>query len=506
MRFKIVLLLIVAGIGLTIFFGGRYLRLQEYRKLAVANCSSCHLFPEPNLLDKDKWINGVLPEMAIRMGLAEPPMDFNGDPNMAMNYPQTSMISEEDWQKIRAYYYYAAPKKPIPRKRKLDLELDLPGFKPQVLRAKPGILPLVSMLKFLPKTGQFLVGILGGGLFRYNIKESLQPKDSLFMRSSPSFAGLTGDGDLEVLAMGQINPNDYPIGALIRVKESPDGKFFADPKIKKLKRPVHFNKADFNGDGKTDYLICQFGHLSGKLSLHLKVDTGYVEKILKPMPGARVTYCLDLDGDKKKDILALMAQGDEKVIWFRNKGKGEFEEQELLRFPPIYGSSYLEVKDMNGDGLPDLILASGDNLDYSYSLKRYHGVRIYLNRGKGVFKEKLFLPQHGTGMVMAEDFDQDGDVDLASTAYFPDYEGNPDEAFVYFENLGNLQFKARSFSGAKTGKWLVMEKGDFDADGDIDLALGAVALSNSEQLPEKTWQFYRKQGIEVLLLLNQLKK
>jgi len=161
---------------------------------------------------------------------------------------------------------------------------------------------------------------------------------------------------------------------------------------------------------------------------------------------------------------------------------------------------------MNGDGLPDLIHASGDNLDYSYSLKRYHGVRIYLNQGKEVFKEQLFLPQHGTGMVMAEDFDQDGDIDLASTAYFPDYEDNPEEAFVYYENLGNLHFKARSFSGASAGKWLVMEKGDFDADGDIDLALGAMALSNSEQLPEKTWRLYRKQGIEVLLLLNQLKK
>src|SRR5262245_33010760 len=39
------------------------------RELAQKYCASCHLFPEPNLLDKTTWKNGALPLMRSRLGI-----------------------------------------------------------------------------------------------------------------------------------------------------------------------------------------------------------------------------------------------------------------------------------------------------------------------------------------------------------------------------------------------------------------------------------------------------
>ena len=51
----------------------------------------------------------------------------------------------------------------------------------------------------------------------------------------------------------------------------------------------------------------------------------------------------------------------------------------------MYGSSYLELADMNNDGHLDILYTNGDNADYSYVLKKYHGLRIFINDGKNQF-------------------------------------------------------------------------------------------------------------------------
>jgi hypothetical protein len=59
-----------------------------------------------------------------------------------------------------------------------------------------------------------------------------------------------------------------------------------------------------------------------------------------------------------------------------NKGHGNFGQEEVLKFPPIYGSSSFALADFNKDGYPDIVYTCGDNADYSQVLKPYHGVYI----------------------------------------------------------------------------------------------------------------------------------
>src|SRR5687767_2088953 len=81
------------------------------QQLAQGYCGSCHLFPEPNLLDKQTWKNGVLPNMALRLGLdlngANPyaGMHFEEIPtvNQANVFASKPLISQVDWEKIVSY-------------------------------------------------------------------------------------------------------------------------------------------------------------------------------------------------------------------------------------------------------------------------------------------------------------------------------------------------------------------------------------------------------------------
>jgi hypothetical protein len=158
--------------------------------------------------------------------------------------------------------------------------------------------------------------------------------------------------------------------------------------------------------------------------------------VLLPVPGATKCFVRDMDGDGLQDIVALLAQGDESVYILFNRGGLKFDAQRVLRFPPDYGTTDIVLKDFDHDGKVDIITAHGDNADYSNIPKAYHGIRIHINSGSNAFAEKFFYPVYGVTKVLAEDFDKDGDIDLAAASFYAEYSQLKDEAFIYLENMG----------------------------------------------------------------------
>lgn len=481
---------------------------EQGQKLAELYCGACHLFPEPGLLNKKGWEEGVLPQMAIRMGIADP--DFNElNPEEYQTIlekgglPLKPMVSKKDWSKIVAYYLKNAPENVQTRQGALPIQLDTQQFKPQILWQSPGERPNFSLLKFFPEQNTLVAGQREGKVYLFKgPKQELQ--DSLFTPSSASDINITANSHLQLLLMGKMDPNDAYSGALLEIEKKAGRWKVLRSLVDGLNRPVQFAPFDQGEAGEQAFAISEFGHYTGALSWHETTADGK-SKVYQLFngPGARVAHVVDLDQDGKQDIVALLSQGDEKIIWFKNLGKGVFDPRLLARFLPIYGSSYLDIADMNQDGKLDLIHSAGDNYDYSYALKGYHGIRIMLNQGNEYFVEKKFLPLHGAGKVLVEDFDQDGKPDLACTSYFPDYSQKPLGGFVVFKNQGNLKFSAHTFPLGDKANWLLMDKGDVDQDGDCDIVLGACSINNT--VPKPMRQDWNQLGIGVLLFKNQLK-
>jgi FG-GAP-like repeat len=297
--------------------------------------------------------------------------------------------------------------------------------------------------------------------------------------SSPVSDILIKKESLELLSMGLMDPSDKAKGSLIKVSQYNQKQVIID----KLKRPVQFVYGNLNDDKIEDLLICNFGNEAGNLTWF--EGGNQTPHLLKAAPGARIAYIKDMNNDKLNDIVVLMTQAREGVFVFYNKGKGDFEEKQVLEFSSVYGSSYIDLADFNKDGFMDILYTNGDNADLSISLKAYHGIRIFMNDGKNNFKQSFFYPMFGASKALAADFDLDGDLDIAAISFFTSPKQKPDEGFLLLNNDGKNQYKVSTFKEANQGKWMVMDVGDMDKDGDFDIILGSFLKEGMSYLKSK---------------------
>lgn len=491
-------------IGLTFFilFGACLTESKDGASLYNNRCGTCHLPPDPACLPKNIWQSQVLPEMGARMGIKTIGYEYRkGEMNMAETsafYPKEPLISQEDWSKIVAYVMQHAPDSlevdTARRSRSNPLALFLP--EPLKLDERRG--SQVTYVNFDDNRRQFMVGQAWGELLALSDGD----KNSICEGKSPVMGWSEVNGRSYLTEVGYMPPTERKIGTL-SIVENGTAKVILDG----LHRPVHTLVSDLNKDGEPEFVISEFGYYTGQLSLSKKGKAGKPEtKILSNLPGFIRTVAADMNADGREDLIGVVAQGDEGVFIFFQKENLEFEAQRVIRLSPVYGTSWMEVVDYEGDGDLDVVLAQGDNADFSMVNKPFHGVRIFINDGANVFAEHFFYPIYGATRVLARDFDGDGDVDLAVTAFFPDFVNFPEESFVFLENKNPsaFQFQACTFPEAVSGSWMTADAGDFDGDGDLDILLGSFS-HNPAPVPEKIKQDWHQNGPDVLLLRNRLK-
>jgi FG-GAP-like repeat len=462
--------------------------IRQGEQLARTYCGSCHLVPDPSQLDSRSWEKGVLPAMGPRLGIFnfgfEAYPNSQRDTNLSKNfYPSQPLLKPEEWGHILDYYSATSPdslpgqvrSRPIDMKGLSLFSVSVPAFRYPV--------PATTLVRIDTSVDGAAGGaVVRGGLMLFDnhyhnlfrVSPSLQLVDSL--HDSGGIVDIERQGaGWTACNIGILGPNNGKSGRLQTIHSGPDGKWQLDSMalFGHLARPVQATAVDINGDGRTDWLVCEFGNLTGALSwLENKGDSGFVRHIIRAVPGPIRAYINDYNHDGLPDIWAMFAQGDEGIFLFTNQGKGQFSQQTLLRFPPSYGSSSFELDDFNKDGYPDILYTCGDNADFSPVLKPYHGVYIYENDGQNHFTQRYFYPINGCFKAMARDFDGDGDLDIATISFFPDFSRQPEEGFVYLENLGGYDFRPYSLPETEQGKWLTMDVGDVDGDGKPDIVLG----------------------------------
>ena len=454
-------------------------------QLAKIRCASCHNFVPPDKLPKGIWKNDVLPAMGHRLGIFhgkhQPDSIFGSARNSvfvkkANVFPEKPTISKADWQKIVDYYERNAPDTILPPKRDRKIKMGLNHFKYRQASFvhRP---PLTSLVKIREK-GKGLVfsdGKRNNNVLTF-LDSDLELKRNLLFQDTPISYYEKMDTIYLTTVGKNIFPSDTPDGVLQKITKSTENRdqMISTPVLSNLQRPVFMAYGDLNQDGREDIVACEYGDLTGKLVwFENKGDNKYEERPLNNKPGAINAIIVDYNEDGLNDIFVLMAQGDEGVFYYENQGGGSFKEKRLLAFSPLNGSQYMELADFNKDGYLDILYVCGDNADKSPILKDYHGIYIFLNDGNMNFKQGFFYQLNGAYKAMARDYDLDGDLDIAAISFFPDYRDHPEESFVYLENKGNLQFEDYTFPEATKGRWIVMDAGDIDGDGDIDLALGS---------------------------------
>ena len=444
------------------------------KELMEGHCTSCHLIPNPKNLDKTTWKSYVLPRMGYMMGFRNQPdsslvafQDIGEGEKISERYSpylisKTPNFSLENWQKLQDYILGLAPVVLPKGQSKVTWNTKL--FEVQkVEMALPR--PATTLTKFI-SPGHLIAGDAskGGTLLHFNNKLRMEKSDSV---GTNLVHVKKQDGLYWLTHMGSsFSATDNPNGFISNYSESGKVKRIID----KLTRPVHTAYGDLSGNGKMELVVSEFGRWTGRLSWW-KVNNGtYESKELISFPGAIRSEIVDINHDGKNDVVALFGQGDEAIYICYNQGNGEFNIKKVLQFPPTYGSTYFTMIDYNKDGHLDILYTAGDLGDYTPIAKPYHGIRIFLNNKQNQFKEKVFIPLYGTYKAIAEDFDNDGDLDVAAISYFPKYNK---EFFVFEENLGNDWFMPKLVEGADSGRWMTMDCIDYDQDGDKDLVLGS---------------------------------
>ena len=469
-------------------------KAAEGKELAKTYCASCHMLPEPGSLPKNVWQYSTLPYMGIMMGvdkeigmLEKPLSDYT------ILGPGTQLIPDEDWEKIKAYYLEEAPK-----------TLEMPAYIPLVtasifqpepiVATLPGTtLPNMTAVRIDARRQQITAGdqsnrviwkwdAAGKLLETKTNQDALTDITLLGSETLYTFIGTTTQANPEV--------NGF-------VSQASSGKKL----LQSLNRPIGLVSANLDGDAGDELISSEFGFKVGGMSVW-KFEKGvYKKHVLNPQTGATKSIVRDFTGDGKLDILALFAQGDERILLYENQGGLKFKEKQLLRFPSIYGSSSFDVVDIDGDKDLDIVYTAGDNADFTTVLKPYHGMYIFENKGGFAFKQKAFFSQNGATKVMPGDFDGDGDADLISIALFPDVAARPSEGAMYFENKKGT-FVPMTLPIQQLGRWSVMDVADLDGDGDLDVALGSHAVA---KFPQGGFDPQWKQAKGLLILRNKTK-
>ena len=455
-------------------------------------CTQCHEWTPPGILPKQEW-PGLI-QRKFRLA------------NLSLLQSHNKPIWDIDALQVASYFRSKAPAEletpPWTAKRggpelRFNRRL-LPGKKVRGLQPGAANVRLLELFSDL-KGPELVVSDMISGWVSWTDPDDgrmdLQPIVQLNNPCHAEVVDLDRDGriDLLVAELGWPKPTDQRTGSVSWLRRTGRREFEVHRLLTGVGRVADVQAADFDGDRDLDVIVAEFGWRTVG-GIHYLENGSHPEKAsrlgaddfrsveLDDRAGTIHIPVVDLDRDGRPDFIALLSQEHEAVVAFLNRGSGVFEKKDLFKAPhPHWGSSGIEVIDLDQDGDLDVIFTHGDTLDDSAQMRPYHGLSWLENRGELSFAHHRVDVYYGALRAEAGDLDGDGDIDLVAASYLPNLTEERRRQYnlsgvVWYEQTRPGSFQPRSLAAIPCD-YVTLELGDIDGDGRTDIILGNFGLA-----------------------------
>ncbi|MFL5241219.1 MAG: FG-GAP repeat domain-containing protein [Gemmataceae bacterium] len=448
-------------------------------------CAACHAYPPPQTFPRHAW------RKEVEQGYA-----FFRNSTLDIDVPPIEGVIK--------YYEDRAPKNLTLLPAETSAADPPVGYDPPAIGIPPGEqYAAISNINLVHLSDERKLDLLACDMRAgsvmvmkpYELSPSFRVLASMPFPAHAEVVDLDGDGikDILVANLGSFGPTDDKKGSVVWLKGKPDGTYLPITLLHDVGRVTDVQAADFRGAGKLDLVVAVFGWRNTGEILYLENQTTdwnnprFVPRVLDNRHGSIHVCVGDLNKDGKPDFVALISQEHETVIAFLNEGEGKFRKETIYTAPhPAYGSSGIQLVDLNGDDRLDVLYTNGDTLDPPYLLKPYHSVQWLENKGTFPFEHHHITAMPGAMRAIAADFRGAGRQDILAVSFlpkenFPDRRTHKVDSILYLEQSEHGVFVRYSLEKG-TCDHMTCAAGAWNGDGQVHFAVGNFPLS--KQYPE----------------------